>query len=339
MQSDAIKIYLKLFLLLSVFAIPVFFSSATTTFAATPDNNGFSFGVFPPIIKIKAVSDSSIQTTVTVYNFSTETTEVSVTTQPFTPEKNLNGQVTLLPYTPGSWKDSNFLNNVHLLIKDKEVDSVKLGPKQQQPVTLKIDIPKNETESDYYFSILFISKDSSIPAYVLDKSNNSLITNGVGTNVLVSIGTDKKAVGSIENFSTSIIWDHGPVSFLVQVKNSGLHSFAPEGQILIKNLFGQTVGNLTLLPVNILSESSRIIPTALSKNESSSLNQSAAQAFWNEKFLLGPYTAILKIKLSDSGPLFERTILFLGFPTQIFLGLAVAIFLVLFIIGRVKNKI
>lgn len=343
MKSKNIKVHLKVFLLLIACTsiLLLSFSKNAAAAATAETSDGFSFGIFPPVIKISARAPSSIQTEITVFNFGTETTEVEISTRPFMPGKNLNGEVTLLSYTPESWKDSHFLDNVHLFVKDKMVDSLKLGPKQQQVLTLKIDIPKNETDSDYYFSILLISKDSNptLPKEQSKQTNSSRIIGGVGTNVIVSIGDDKKPAGYIEKFSTPVMWEHGPVSFLVQVKNSGIHSFTPDGQILIKNLFGQTVGNLNLVPVNILADSSRIIPSSPSKNESSILNQSVAQAFWNEKFLLGPYTATLKMKISDTGPVFERTVYFMGIPSKIFLGIGIGIFLVLFIVNRVKQKI
>src|SRR6185312_6850779 len=139
------------------------------------------------------------------------------------------------------------------------------------------------------------------------QQSNSAVAGGISTNVLLSIGPSGKTTGNIEEFSAPIFTTGGPVPFSLKVSNTSKHFISPQGTILIKNMFGQTIGKVDLLPVNILSNTSRFLP---------SKNALDTHAIWPEKFLLGPYSATLTLALSDQGPVYYRTIYFFALPIQ-----------------------
>jgi len=126
----------------------------------------------------------------------------------------------------------------------------------------------------------------------------------------------------------------GPVSFKVRVENQSPFFITTEGNILIKNVFGQTIGNLELLPLNILGKSARF----LGNKDGLDRNLEAPSAFWSEKFLLGIYTADLTVTLSEQGPILHDRHTFIAIPLEIILGFLITVFVVLFIYRRVKKK-
>ncbi len=293
---------------------------------AKADAAKVSLGIFPPIIKIETMPPASIDTPITVQNLGEETVEVKAVFKPFRAKDTENGEVEYSDDYPFIFQKMQILDGL------KAVDTLTLAPSQEKTLTFHIGIPKDELARDYYFSIVFVSKEIATT-----QGNNSNAVAGIGTNVLLSIEPKGKAKGLIEEFSAPFFLEKGPVPFTVRVKNDGENVIEPKGFILIKNVFGQTIGKVELLPVNILAGSIRAIPD--SKLDARRYTLNATKAFWEEKFLLGPYTATLTLSLSDQGPQLSRSIYFFAFPLQGIIGLFVALILILIIRNRIKKQL
>ena len=181
---------------------------------------------------------------------------------------------------------------------------------------MAITIPKDVNISDYYFSILFISEDQPPTT-----SSVSLNLAGIGTNVILSVGEKEKPNAILQEFSTPLFTEKGPVPFTIRIDNKGDHFIKPQGNIIIKNMFGQSVGKLDLLPFNILSGSIRSITNPGS--------------IWKESFLLGYYTSTLNVSLSDEGPVFTKTIHFFALPV----GTLIIIIIIAILGTIIRNRI
>jgi hypothetical protein len=108
---------------------------------------------------------------------------------------------------------------------------------------------------------------------------------------------------------------------------------------VIKNMFGQIIGKVNLLPVNILANTVRRIPDSLQTNPNSNNYQGTFPvAVWPEKFLVGPYTATLTLALSDNGPLFTKELVFFAFPLEYLAAIILIICLIIFIAIRVNRQ-
>ncbi len=308
--------------------------------------SGIKLGIYPPLIEIEAIPPAKTEATITLVNFEEEEISLKILFRPFKPSSKENGEIEFLSENAFFEDDPLLFQKIKVLDQEKEINEVVLGPKQKKDLSLIVDIPKEQTLSDYYFSIIFVSSNKPD-----DQSTKSVSEAGIATNVLLSIGPKDMAKGSIEEFSTPLFLESGPVPFTLRVKNKGNHFITPKGEILIKNIFGQVVGRVDLLPVNILSRSTRFIPDSLqnpfatgSANTkynppAGGLNTKYAYpvAYWHENFLLGPYSASLTIALSENGPLFKRTVFFFAFPIKILLGIIVAVLVIIFIYKRVKQ--
>ncbi|MFH1536224.1 MAG: hypothetical protein ABIC96_04125 [Patescibacteria group bacterium] len=296
--------------------------------------SGISLGVSPPIIQIDTQAPSSIKAPFSIKNLGDENQELSILFKPFKASPQENGEVSYLPIDEIPGADPFIFEKIHIIDNDQSIVSVTLAPGQQKDLTLSIEIPRDEPPSDYYFSITFMSHPELAEGSKSDqmnqdnKQNQSLSIAGISTNVLLSIGPKGETQGTLEEFSSPFFLEKGPVPFTVRVKNASAFFIVPKGNILIKNMFGQTVGKINLLPVNILSDSIRQIP-----DSPESLN-----ALWPESFILGFYSAQLNLALSDSGPIYNKTVYFIGFPIQALIGLLIVIFLILLIRNRIRSR-
>jgi len=288
---------------------------------------GISLGISPPLIKIKAKSPSLISTPIIIQNLSSSSVTLEMSLEPFKPKNSENG--TLEYYSKEERENmlkDPFYKAITLREQNTVVTEVQLGPRQEKTVVLSLDI-STEAVTDYYFSVLFITKDVES----VQKNSDTYAKAGIATNVLVSLGTDTKPQGHLSEFSSPGFVEVGPLPFVVKVTNTGENVIAPTGTIYIKNMFGQLVGKVDLQQVNILKDSTRSIPD---KN-----NSTNTQAVWNEEFLLGQYSAELAVDLGPDGPSYRKKITFLAFPIKLGLGIVVALFLFFVIRSGVKKRL
>ncbi|MEK7534453.1 MAG: hypothetical protein AAB600_03890 [Patescibacteria group bacterium] len=265
--------------------------------------SSLSLSISPPIIQVTAQAPANIKTPIIIQNLEDESIELDIIFKPFAASESKN-------------EDSLIFEKVQILDANNPIQSLTLSPKQEKKLFLKIDIPKNETDSEYYFSIQFISKSRALN----DNLNYSQILGGVAMNVLLSIGK-QNAKAVLQEFSAPLFLEKGPITFTLKIKNTGSHFIAPQGVIVIKNMFGKIVGKIDLLPMNILKDSTRSI-----------------KPFWNESFLLGVYTANLNISLSPQGPIFTKSMSFFAIPTQAIIAVLASLIIVLLIYNRIKKR-
>lgn len=268
-----------------------------------------SLALTPPNIVIQTEAPAFIEKTINIENRGNETIDLEIALRSFIQEKN-----------------ESIFEKIAVNDNSQAVSIITLSPKQQKTLTLQITLPKTEKNADYYFSILFISKDiysNDVAEQPADQATQARINTktAIATNVLLSIYTGKKEPqGLIKGYTTPFFAEHGPVPFHVRFENTGEFLLIPEGVILIKNMFGQTVGRVNLAKTNVLAQTERDIKVA-----------------WNETFLLGPYRADLKLWLSDNTAVyFKRTIWFISFPIQIGAGIMGLIIAALLLWKRIK---
>jgi hypothetical protein len=287
--------------------------------AQTASATSLSLSVDPPITVINAIPPTTIASPLSIQNKSDKQITLQIQLKPFK-SKGENGELEYLKEALEIFK------NIQILDGDMPVESIILGPKQQKTLTLSINISQDATALDYYFSVIFISTNSPII-----ESNSSINEIGVATHVLLSVGPPEIPNAVLEEFSSGIFFEAGPVPFTIRVRNEGDHLIHPTGNITIKNMFGQNIGKIDLLNINILSDSIRAIPSK------SSFDFKRPTALWKENFLLGLYAATLNISISDKGPTFIRTTHFLAFPLQGLIITVIIVIATIVFINKVKK--
>lgn len=298
----------------------------------TPANaQGLSLGLYPPILEINATPPANVETPLEIENLDNEEVDLNIIFKPFTASDLENGEIRYLGEGELRAGDPLIFQRIRILDQGVPIRELTLSPGQRKELKVTIDLPRGSVASDYYFSIVFVSKVKDAKT-----ASGPQITGGVATNVLLSVGKDGPPRGNIVEFSSPFFVERGPVPFTVRVKNSSNFLIAPRGEIIIKNIFGQIVGRVDLLPVNILAGSVRAIP---SESTSNNLSASGIEAVWKDKFILGPYKAHLTLAISEEGPLFKREIMFFAFPYSWFAGLIAALLVIWFVASRVRRKI
>lgn len=314
---------LKFKIVLSLLFALSFLLSASPAFA-----DDLSVGIFPPIIQINATIPADIKSPITIQNFTNNALDLNVLFRSFKSSSTENGQVQFLPSGTVTGEDKDIFQKIEILNGSSALSRITLSPKQTKKLTLHIRLPKDEPASEYYFSILFVSKSETTSGQNLAQASG-----GIASNVLLSIGPNGPTTGSISEFSTSSFVSHGPVPFAIKVKNTSPHFVTIKGNLVIKNIFGQIVGNINLLPVNVLANSQRQIP---SKDSVSNIDDE--RIFWSEKILLGFYNADLTIALSDQGPILRKHLSFFAFPIEGLIGLIISIVIVVIARKRMSEK-
>lgn len=283
-----------------------------------------SLGIYPPIIQVDATPPTAIKHPVKIKNNTDSPVTLSITLRPFQ-SKDMNGHVDFLDEKELQLRDKDIFQKIQILDEDTPVSEISLAPQEEKTLTLKIGLPKDEPPADYYFSIVFVSQNGDTA------SNGPAIAGGIASNVLLSIGPKGPAKGFIEKFVAPLYVTNGPIPFTVVLHNLTPYYIAPQGQILIRNLYGQLIGNVELLQSNILANSSRTIP------DSSHISQD--KAIWNEEFLFGPYKATLTVALSPQGPVYHRTIYFFALPLHYLLGFFITAVVLTIVITRIRRRL
>jgi len=285
-----------------------------------------SLKVDPPIMQIAAEAPTSIKAPLSIENTSDNPIDLSIMLKPFHSSSQKNGQIQFLEGNQTIGEDPNIFDKMQIYDGTSSIDSLTLAPRQKKDLILHIGLPKDEPPSDYYFTILFISKNPE-----LTNQTGETTQGGIGINVLLSIGPTGNATGLLNQFSAPWLIEEGPVHFTILVENTSNFFIVPRGNIIIKNLFGQIVGKVQLLPVNILSRSQRFLP-----DDSSG---SLTTAVWPEKVLFGLYQATITVALSSQGPLFTRSIYFFAMPIQAIIGIVITCIIAAFVYVRLKEKL
>lgn len=317
---------------------------------------GLSLSISHSLIHAQADSPSDTKYPITIENPGDNSLNILILLKPFRASRKENGQIEYLKDNEIPDKYKNIFKQIHVTDNGIALSQFQLGPMQKKNLELQFTIPKNEASSDYYFSVIFLarrnSEDSGLTSQnnEADKStlvgsennqeqNITRINAGIALNVILTVGNQNQPQAAIEEFSAPSFIKSGPVSFTVRVKNIGPRVFAPKGIIFINNMFGQTVGRVDLQPDKILSGSIRALNDIRIASTSASSNFSSRKAIWPENLLLGPYTATLNLAVSDKGPIYKQSVVFLALPLQLILGIIFGIIITTTIFFRVRYHI
>lgn len=343
----------RLYILLAV----VFINVLTSLFLFSPAKvsaSGTSLAVTPSTLQIQAKPPADIWAPFTIENQSNHSVILQIGYKSLDPQKSQNGTVVFLSNNQSTTGiDKNIFEKMQVVDENNiSHDSIALGPEQKKRLRLRVRIPQKEPPSDYYFSLLFITKPININQNnsnisIENQKSFSTIQTGIGLNVFLAIGNKELPQGTISSFTTPFFQQAGPVPFSLTVNNNGTHYFTLHGTITIKNIFGQTVGKINLPSRIVLAGTIRTIGSTFDTHTANTLTSgldnasqtSSPQIFWPEHFILGWYTATLSLSPSQHGPFFNRSIHFIAIPL-LAVGEIFCLLLIIFLIyRRLKRKL
>jgi len=209
---------------------------------------------------------------------------------------------------------------------------IKSGESRQ--IILKIKIPENAREDDYYFTLLIQGEPKR-------KINGptTLEAGVIGANILLTVSRTDKPVKKgeivefkIANLKFKILDSFDKPEFLLRVKNTGRTFWKPFGKIKIEGLLGQKWEE-ELLPENVLADSIRQIRMA-----TTSASPTSHLALPTSLFLIGPYRAKAEFNLEEdkSGETLSSSLSFLALPVKLVLGILIGILILLTVLKARK---
>jgi hypothetical protein len=183
-------------------------------------------------------------------------------------------------------------------------DAFFLKNNAEQQILLKMRVPENAPQGDYYYTLLFESK----PQSELTGNSSSGAKATIGANLLLTISTDGQIDinGKINQFAvlpqykfklfdnTLNVFDSGnQIPIILNIQNQGKNLIKPNGTISINGSLGEKT-EYTILPENILSESQRIVHATPSAN----LNCEGCSLVV-PGFFMGKYTLDTKVNFGE----------------------------------------
>ncbi|GIW62818.1 MAG: hypothetical protein KatS3mg091_293 [Patescibacteria group bacterium] len=216
-----------------------------------------------------------------------------------------------------------------------------LDKNRKEQALLKISVPPNAPEGDYYYTLLV----ESIPEQGL---NSTSVVNkaSIGANIIITVTDD----GSIEIkpkiaffgvlpeykvnlFGRNIyIFDSfSEIPVILKVANTGKNFFQPNGLITVEGLFGLT-SSYSLLPQNVLAYSDRIIYASDSAGVIKKDYKDKTVSYVLSDLIFGRYKlrAELSFGQNNDSKLFADSEFYV-FPIKIALAVAI-VFFVFFIL-------
>ena len=316
--------------------------------AAGPTHaQGLSLSIWPPLLEVIIQPGKSITQVYKVRNAGE--TDLALTSKivSFKPEGE-KGDISFTSKQDTSKVGWFSFLNADLTLGEKFI----LPVGKEQEVVLKIRVPENAPEDDYYFTLLF----ETIPGVFLGQSGGQIEAK-IGGNILLTVSQTGEPKKGAEIFEFSIRNSQFAIrnlmildsftqpQFVVRLKNNGKAFFKPFGTITTTGWFGQR-WVLDLLPENVLVDSVRQIPCQKSafwpaseegtSSEKPSILPSPCQL--KAKFLLGKYTAQLEFGLDEASGEYQSQIVFWALPLKLTAGLLAILVLLLLIASKISFK-
>lgn len=200
-------------------------------------------------------------------------------------------------------------------------------PRGQYAFPLLIEIPEDAEPGGHYGAVCIGEVVSE------DFEGVTGVTGEVCTLILIYVSGDVETEAEILEFSADDFLTSLPAEFTTRIQNNGTVHIKPQGNILIKNAFGQQVANLTFNEgeFNILPNSVRRLENEWLKTK---LEEDASELKkeWHN-FAFGPYTAEL-LMTYGLGPMKSgiKVARFWVFPWQLMLFILVLLIVVVIIL-------
>jgi len=273
--------------------------------------SSIGLSAIPPRLEITVKADGSSTQTIKVRNESKEERIIVTEVRDFVVTDN-QGTPTIIDSKDESsnrWAASSWIQI--------SPPSVKLKPGETKSLILTVLPPKNALPGGHYAMV--IHRPEKVGG--LDSTGASIQAN-VGTLVYITIPGNIKQNAIVQSFKVPKFSEFGPISFKAVIKNSSDIHIQPVGSINVKSWLGRKT-KITLEPTNIFPYTSRELTSTL-----------------NKKWLFGRYRADLQAIYGTNGSLVNATVFFWVIPWRliVLIGAAIAIIVVLIIIGQKKTK-
>lgn len=261
---------------------------------------------------------------ITLRNDETTSETYLITIQKFIPRGEFGQQEFLDPADTSGLPEWMFVDR----------PEITLAPGQSVNVPVSLRVPA-DAKSGGYYAALFLSRKQAIDEQVA-------MLPRIGILFFVRVNGPVIEKIALNDFATDAneAYEHLPVGFRVALTNEGNVHLVPEGQIVVKNVFGSTVAklNINAESAKILPGSQRVLLSAWSKGR-----PFEGSGYWHglqqelTHFAIGPYEASLTLSGSGVQEPIESVVSFSVWPWRTgvaMLGVAAALVLLFFVFKK-----
>lgn len=269
--------------------------------AVNTTTGGQALEIAPPVVTLSADPGQTLKTKINLRNISSDTLYVTNQINDFvasgedgTPRVILDSEE-VSPYSIKDWIDP--------------VSELSLKPKQIENLAVTIHVPTTASPGGYYGVIRFTSTPEEM------KTTGVSLSASLGALIILKVNGTAVENLSIEEFSVNkdgrggSLFEFPPLNFVARIKNDGNIDQQPTGQVVITDMFSNTVA-----AVNVNLEGSRILPQSIRKFE-----QALNETQLGERRLFGKYTATLNMKYGSEGKTMTKSITFWVIPYTLIL--------------------
>lgn len=261
---------------------PAALAAPTPTPAPAAGSAGQGLEISPPVIELSADPGQTVTANIRVRNVTKGDLIAKGKADDFGAGAGEDGQPKLLLDETGATRYS-------LKYWVQGVPDLRLAPQELKTTTISIAVPKNAEPGGHFGVIRFTALPPNL------EGTGVALSASVGTLVLLKVSgpiTEKVSLAEFSTFKTEAnkapkttsFFEHGPVNFLVRVRNEGSVHEKVTGTITIKNWFGQQVG-----VVKVNEKGGNVLPDSVRRFEQS----------LDKKQLFGHYTAALAMTYSN----------------------------------------
>ncbi len=312
MQKRIINLLLVMGLLTGIL-----FTILSPAFAATKDtsNNGQALEIAPPVIYLTADPGKTIKTQIYLRNVSKGDLIVSGTANDFVAAGEDGNPKLLL----------NSDENDPYSLKDWVVPpaSLLLVPREIKTMNVSINVPKNASPGGHYGVIRFTATPPEL------QGTGVSLSASLGALILLTVNGDIHENLAVKELSVNhdghkgSIFESGPLNFVERFENTGNVHEQPTGQVVVKNMFGKTIG-----AVNVNVPPKSVLPNSIRKFE-----QPFDKTVIGDKRLFGRYTANMNVTYGKDKKVLTASISFWVIPYKM-IAVAIVALIGLFFILR-----
>jgi hypothetical protein len=264
-------------------------------------DNGQAFSISPPVLELKGNPGQTITASVKLTNVSDGELIMRAEFNDFG-AKNETGDPKIL-------FDDNQNTTYSLKNWLSAPSPFNMQSKETKTLTFPIHIPNNAEPGGHYAVIRFTGTSPRL-------ENGVALSASIGSLVLLEVSGNIKEDASVVEFQSATprfaegsFFENGPIGFIARIKNNGNVHIKPTGTIEVKNVFGAIVTTIRVNgdPTDTKNPPKSILPQSIRRFEQT----------MSEQWMIGPYTAALRLNYGQGQKQLASTISFWVVPYKL----------------------
>lgn len=203
------------------------------------------------------------------------------------------------------------------------LNPITLKSKETKTIDVTISVPIGAEPGGHYGVVRFSGIAPSL------QQTGVALAASAGTLVLVRVSGNIKEALDLKEFFTESgsrrtgLFETGPITFVERINNIGNVHVKPVGNLIVKNMFGKSIGSL-----KINAESGNILPSSIRRFEQT----------LNKKWLFGRFTASQSLAYGTSGQVLMGSIAFWVIPYKLILIILAALGLLIWLVIKLIKR-